>query len=108
MNYSINFKIINERHCFALKVFWFAKKFSSRKVSVDGVFWTYAHPTYKHVVLTAVVVSMHSRSDGHVKNSILVHPTYFKLSLGHDSIGLMGRCFISQMGIFRRSDGHFS
>jgi len=41
-----------------------------------------AHPTYKHVGLTAVVGPMHSRSDGHVKNSILVHPTYFKLSLG--------------------------
>ena len=50
-----------------------------------------AHPTYKHVVLT-VVGPMHSMSDGHVKNSILVHPTYFKLSLGHVS----------------RSDGHFS
>ena len=23
------------------------------------------------------------RSDGHVKNSVLEHPTYFKLSLGH-------------------------
>ena len=61
-------------------------------------FWTYAHPlytahpTYKHVVLTAVVGPMYCRSDGHVKNSILVHPTYFKLSLGHIS----------------RSDGHFS
>ena len=41
-----------------------------------------AHPTYKHVVLTAVVGPMHCRSDGHVKNSILVHPTYLKLSLG--------------------------
>ena len=54
-------------------------------------FWTYAHPlytahpTYKHVVLTAVVGPMYCRSDGHVKNSILVHPTYFKLSLGHVS-----------------------
>ena len=55
-------------------------------------FWTYAHPLYNHVVLTAVVGPMHCRSDGHVKNSILVHPTYFKLSLGHVS----------------RSDGHFS
>ena len=43
-----------------------------------------AHPTYKHVVLTAVIDPMHCRSDAHVKNSILVHPTYFKLSLGHD------------------------
>ena len=60
-------------------------------------FWTYAHPlycrpTYEHVVLTAVVGLMHCRSDGHIKNSILVHPTYFKLSLGHVS----------------RSDGPFS
>ena len=39
-----------------------------------------AHPTYKHVVLTAVVGPMHCRSDGHIKNSILVHQTYFKLS----------------------------
>ena len=44
-----------------------------------------AHPTYKHVVLTAVVGPIHCRSDGHVKNSIFVHPTYFKLSLGHVS-----------------------
>ena len=44
-----------------------------------------AHPTYEHVVLTAVVGPMHCRSDGHVKNSILVHPTYFKLSHGHVS-----------------------
>ena len=51
-----------------------------------------AHPTYKHVVLTAVVGPMHCRSDGHVKNSILVHLTNFKLSLGHVS----------------RSDGPFS
>ena len=51
-----------------------------------------AHPTYKHVVLTAVVGPMHFRSDGHVKNSILVHLTNFKLSLGHVS----------------RSDGPFS
>ena len=51
-----------------------------------------AHQTYKHVVLTAVVGPMHCRSDGHIKNSILVHPTYFKLSLGHVS----------------RSDGPFS
>ena len=61
-------------------------------------FWTYAHPldtahpTYKHVVFTAVVGPMHCRSDGQVKNIILVHPTYFKLSLGHVS----------------RSDGPFS
>ena len=33
-----------------------------------------AHPTYKHVVLTAVVGLMHCRSDGDIKNSILVHP----------------------------------
>ena len=59
-----------------------------------------AHPTYKHVVFTAVVGPMHCRSDGHVKNSILVHPTYFKLSLGRTLVGLMG--------LFRRSDGHFS
>ena len=32
-----------------------------------------AHPTYNHVVLTAVVGPMHCRSDGHVKNSILVN-----------------------------------
>ena len=32
-----------------------------------------AYPTYNHVVLTAVVGPMHCRSDGHVKNSILVH-----------------------------------
>jgi len=51
-----------------------------------------AHPTYEHVVLTAVVGPMHCRSDGHIKNSILVHPTYFKLSHGHVS----------------RSDGHLS
>ena len=42
-----------------------------------------AHPTYEHVVLTAVVGPMHCRSDGHIKNSILVHPTI--LSLGHVS-----------------------
>ena len=30
-----------------------------------------AHPTYKHVVLTAVVGPMHCRSDGHVKNSYI-------------------------------------
>ena len=69
-------------------------------------FWTYAHPldtahpTYKHVVFTAVVGPMHCRSDGQVKNIILVHPTYFKLSLGHVLVG--------RMGLFRRSDGHFS
>ena len=63
-----------------------------------------AHPTYKHVVLTAVVRPMHCRSDGHVKNSILVHPTYFKLSLGHVGWAF----FVDRMGIFRRSDGHFS
>ena len=40
-----------------------------------------AHPTYEHVVLTAVVGPMECRSDGHIKNNILVHPTYFKLSL---------------------------
>ena len=46
----------------------------------DGVFLdlipSTAHPTYKHVVLTAVVGPMHCRSEGHIKNSILVHPTY--------------------------------
>ena len=66
-------------------------------------FWTYAHPTYNHVVLTAVVGPMHCRSDGHVKNSIFVHPTYFKLSLGHVLVGLN-----RLMGLFCRSDGHFS
>ena len=44
------------------------------------------------VVFTAVVGPMHCRSDGQVKNIILVHPTYFKLSLGQVS----------------RSDGPFS
>ena len=62
------------------------------------IFWTYAHPLYypsnlqPHAVLTPMVGLMHCRSDGHVKNSILVHPTYFKLSLRHVS----------------RSDGPFS
>ena len=43
-----------------------------------------AHPTYKHVVLTAVVgrCTVGRRSNGYVKNSIFVRPTYFKLSLG--------------------------
>ena len=62
-----------------------------------------AHPTYEHVVLTAVVGPMHCRSDGHIKNSISVHPTYV-LSCRLDTlVGL-----ISLMGLFRKSDGHFS
>ena len=59
-----------------------------------------AHPTYKHVVLTAVVGQMHCRSDGHVKNSILVHPTYTLTCRMDTLVGLMGN--------FRRSDGLFS
>ena len=58
-----------------------------------------AHPTYNDVVLTAVVGPMH-RSDGHVKNSILVHPptlSYFKTYT-----------LVDLMGLFCRSDGHFS
>jgi len=63
-------------------------------------FWTYAHPlycppTYKHVVLTAVVGPMHCRLDGHVKNSIFVHPTY-TLSCRLDTL------VIGLMGLFRR------
>ena len=66
-------------------------------------FWTYAHPLYCPSDLRArgfnsCLGPMHCRSDGHIKNSIMVHPTYFELSLGH--VGLMG--------LFRRSDGHFS
>ena len=85
-------------------------------------FWTYeatpihstAHPTYEHVVLTALVGPMYCRSVGHIKNSILVHPTYFKLSLGYVSwfdgpFSYVGWAFfVGRMGIFRRSDGHFS
>ena len=66
----------------------------------------------------------------HVKNSILVHPTYFKQSQLDTLVGLMGlfrssdehfskvgwafvvgrmgTFCIGRMGIFRRSDGHFS
>ena len=73
-------------------------------VQLDGVFLdllpSTAHPTYKHVVLTAVVGPMHCRSDGHVKNSILVHPTY-TLSCRFDTL-------VGLMDIFRRSNGHFS
>ena len=58
-----------------------------------------AHPTYKHVVLTAVVGPMHCRSDGHVKNSILVHPTYLSCRL---------ETLVGLMGLFCRLDGHFS
>ncbi len=58
------------------------------------------------MVSTAVVGLMHCRSDGHVKNSIFIHPTYFKLSLGH--ISRSDGPFVGRMGTFRRSDGHFS
>ena len=75
-------------------------------------FWTYVHPLYcpsdlQHVVLTAVVGPMHCRSDGHVKNSILVHPTYTFSCHMDTLVGLMG-LFLGQMIIFCRSDGHFS
>ena len=44
--------------------------------------------------------AMYCRSDGHFKNSILVHLTYFKLTLKDTLVGLIG--------LFRRSGGHFS
>ena len=63
-----------------------------------------AHPTYKQEVLTAAVGPMHCRSDGHVKNSMLVHPTYpFCNTLSCRLDRLVGL-----MGLFRRSDVHFS
>ena len=62
-------------------------------------FWTYAHPLYNHVVLTAVVGPMHCRSDGHVKTAYwCIRPT---LSCRLDTL-------VGLMGIFRRSDGYFS
>ena len=63
---------------------------------------------------TTVIVPMHCWSDGHFKNSILVHPTYYKLLLGHASIGqmlhfLQVRCpfFVGQMGNFSKSNRPF-
>ena len=70
-------------------------------------FWTYAHPLYCPSDLQARGFNSCGRSDGHVKNSILVHPTYFKLSLRHVSRSWWA-FFVGLMGIFRRSDGHFS
>ena len=69
-------------------------------VNFDGVFLDLRAPIPSTtVVLTAVVGPMHCRSDGHVKNSILLHrPT---LSCRLDTL-------VGLMGLFRRSDGHFS
>ena len=86
-------------------------------------FWTYAHPLYCPSDLQArgfnsVVGPMHCRSDGHVKDSILVHPTYFKLQsldnvsyfsqVGWHFLQVGWAFFVGRMGIFHRSDGPFS
>ena len=83
-------------------------------------FWTYVHPLYCSSDLQACGFnscgrSMHCRSNGYVKNSIFVRPTYFQLSLGQvirsDGPFLQvgwALFVIGRMCIFRRSDGHFS
>ena len=64
-------------------------------------FWTYAHPlytahpTYKHVVLTAVVGPMHCRSDGHCRSDLRKMPIGW--SDGQEDMPIRTTAVVGQM-----------